>query len=265
VSPLPPYRAGALASALLAVVACSSSNSNYDFCGTLLSKCQTGSRTTCDGVLAQDATDHPSCVSARNALLNCITAQSSTWQCQPDNTLDVGADSSSGEAVSIEGYTAYVGPACASLVPAYSGCVNGTLCTPPTDVGAEQTFVLTPASPSASANAAIVAPGNGNHVWTTKFDVDVSAFSNGGTLTVSGTLGSPGCDGSFDLFSGCATLPASGALSDLGSADNTGAGKSWKFTYTFQATNLFHFGAEGNWNSAQGTTNQTSVVFQVGP
>jgi hypothetical protein len=157
-----------------------------------------------------------------------------------------GGGGSSGQGGS--GGNAGVGCACAASI-----CSQGTL------------IVLTPAAPSITFTSNIVAPGNGNQAYT-KYDLDVSGFPAGGTIKISGMVGSGVSAGSFDLFPACTTFPTTGRpTGTLGGAYDVAPSKGWSITpVKFAAGDgRFHFGSEGNWSSAAGSMNTSVVTIEV--
>jgi hypothetical protein len=130
-------------------------------------------------------------------------------------------------------------------------------------------IAFTPANPTAAlTNVPITAPGDGLQNYTSKYDLDVSAFGSGGTISVNGTLGSNGCAGSFDLLGACtAFVSGSGyAIDSMARAYDCPAGSSFSFSYPFQAGDtIFHLGLEGNWFSPAGQTNTVAVTITVVP
>ena len=128
-------------------------------------------------------------------------------------------------------------------------------------------IVLTPANPTATlTKVPITAPGWGLHDYTSKYDLDVSAFSSGGTISVSGTLGS-GCAGSFDLLGECTDFVSAGSNTySLAHYYDCLAGNSFSFSYPFEAGDTtFHLGLEGDWSSPAGQTNTVAVTIAVVP
>jgi len=124
---------------------------------------------------------------------------------------------------------------------------------------------LSPSAPTADATLSIVAsPAPAHNV--TWLDLDVSAFTSGGQVIVSGKLGAPGCDGSSYLVPQCAAFPASGGqIPVVENASSIPAGSAWSFSaYAFAAgTSVLHVGSEGAWDSAAGTTNVNVVSVAV--
>jgi len=251
---------GLITSLLLLVVACSS-GAGGGFCNALVASCDSSAK-TCTRLLDADALDHPSCVDKRDAFLGCLANQK--LACPDSSTVYAGAGAA-GAKFSLSGFTAYTNASCVKLGDAWVACRDAKPPCTAVDVGASQKFVLSPSMPTATApKAKIVAPGSGNHSWDTKYDVDLTAFLGAGTLTISGVLGATGTDGSFDLFPSCQALPVTGSNTGvLASADNTPAGATWTVTYSFDRGAVYHFGAEGNWDSTQGQTNTTSVEISV--
>lgn len=246
---------------LVMVMACSSGPGN-GFCSSVSSACHAKSSDQCADILAADAVDHPNCVVERDEFLGCMAQKNIV--CKTSNTIYAGAGEDTGARSN-----------CRALRPilmrrvrssATRGRMRGSKIGVHSDrnVGTAKNIKLTPTSPTATTTLSMIAPGDGKHVWTTKVDLDVSAFLAGGTLEITGQLSSGGCDSSFDLFPACATLPLSGPNdAAIGSADNVKAGTAWSITNTFQRTPLFHFGAEGNWIAAAGSTNTSTVTFKI--
>jgi len=124
---------------------------------------------------------------------------------------------------------------------------------------------LSPSAPTADVTLSIVAsPAPAHNVaW---LDLDVSAFTSGGQVIVSGKLGAPGCDGSSYLVPQCAAFPASGGqIPVVENASSIPAGSAWSFSaYAFPGgTSVLHIGSEGAWDSAAGSTNVNAVSVAV--
>ena len=130
-------------------------------------------------------------------------------------------------------------------------------------------ITFTPANPIVTLpNVPITAPAAGFQDYTSKYDIDVSAFASGGTISVNGTLGSNGCAGTFDLLGECTAFVSGAgyAINSLAHAYDRSAGSSFSFSYPFQAGDtIFHLGLEGNWLSPVGQTNTVAVTITVVP
>jgi hypothetical protein len=130
-----------------------------------------------------------------------------------------------------------------------------------------QLIELTPTESTASFTVTVTAPGGMNQDYV-GFDLDVSAFTTGGTIAISGVVGASGSQASFDLYPACTVFPTSGYPNGtLGGAYNITDGSAWSITpYPFPAGDqLFHFGATGNWDSTPGSTNTVDVTIVVTP
>jgi hypothetical protein len=156
---------------------------------------------------------------------------------------------------------------CDAAVCQTGNCENVPVC------GSNQLIALTPGSPSYSvASISMTDPSQPNHVWTTKYDFDVSAFTAGGTVTFSGvvsaaTSGNPNaCGCSFNLFSECEEYPMTGMSFGIANASDVTPGSSWSMPYAFPpGTPVLHFGAEGDWDSTPGSTNTSSLTVVASP
>lgn len=138
------------------------------------------------------------------------------------------------------------------------------------------TIVLTPSDTTAHVTATITTPPTPDHnaVW---YDLDVSAFPSGATLSISGVMGSTGTDGSAFLITQCDVFPTSGAFTPAAPGANVGnvaPSATWSFTdYTFAAgTTVLHLGTEGSWynagicpNCTAGATNTNMITVNVHP
>jgi hypothetical protein len=100
-----------------------------------------------------------------------------------------------------------------------------------------------------------------NSVW---YDLNLTAFPNGGTITFQGQMGPSGCNGSSFLLAQCATwAPQEPTTPPLVLATNVPEGAMWSFQYTFAAgTDVLHFGTEGSWGTT-GQTNTNAVTVSV--
>lgn len=179
---------------------------------------------------------------------------------QPETCNDAGVWQSSGtecpEATSVCQAGSCKACTCASEADGGSASCFYAVSTPPSFGGTPSLVTvvfLTPASPKATFTPTITSPPAPDHnpVW---YDLDVSAFASGGTITISGEMGSSGTDGSSFLLDQCATFPASGAFTPVENSANVAAGSGWSFAgYTFSAgTAVLHFGTEGSWATAAG-------------
>jgi hypothetical protein len=152
-------------------------------------------------------------------------------------------------------------PATTKVGGASCSCANEAACKQ------GQLIELTPTESTASFTVVVVAPGEMVQDYR-GFDLDVSAFTTGGTISISGTVGPSGSQGSFDLYPACTVFPTAGYPNGtLGGAYNITDGSAWSITpYDFPAgEQLFHFGATGNWGSTLGTTNTVNVTISVTP
>ena len=183
------------------------------------------------------------------ALAGC---SSSSGSGSPEGTSGLSSGSSGSGASSSSGSATKIGNASCS-------CPDPTACTE------GKVIEFSPAKPTASFTVNIVAPGQYAQAFR-GFDLDVSAFTAGGSILISGTVGPTGSDASFDLFPACTIFPDAGfPVGVLGSAYNIDAGSIWSLTpYAFAAgEQLFLFGATGNWNNMPGSTNTVDVTITV--
>jgi len=136
---------------------CSSSSGGSvaggDFCGALAIECNTGSRDTCDNVLAQDATDHPRCRFARDVFLKCLAGKSLSCD---GTSVFAGVPKGSGKRYDLAGYSAYADDECASSGDDWANCAATG---PVTWTVADATWGI-------------------NSVDTTLLDLDVASYSN---------------------------------------------------------------------------------------
>ena len=197
---------------------------------------------------------------------------------------DVATDAGAGEAASPDGDVARIDAAseAATLsdaapdanVPACTCGDAGTSCfysvsEPPSGYGAPYpvtTVVLTPGAPTATFTATVAGLPQPYHD-PVLYDLDLSAFANGGTLYISGQVGDGSCSVSSYLMAQCGEVSASGSFPspqlEFVNTDNS----AWTFpSYTFPAgTTVLHFGAEGGWNFPAGSTNTNKVTVLVQP
>ncbi len=128
------------------------------------------------------------------------------------------------------------------------------------------TVVLTPGAPTATFTATVAGLPQPYHD-PALYDLDLSAFANGGTLYISGQVGDGSCSVSSYLMAQCGEVSASGSFPspqlEFVNTDNS----AWTFpSYTFPAgTTVLHFGAEGGWNFPAGSTNTNKVTVLVQP
>jgi hypothetical protein len=157
--------------------------------------------------------------------------------------------------------------ACDASICQTGSCEDAAVC------GANQVIVLTPSAATFSTpSIELVDPSEPNHVWTTRYDFDVSAFAGGGTITFSGVV-SPttgtnpnACGCSFNLLSQCEEYPTSGTSFGIANASDVAPGSSWTMPYTFSAgTLVLHFGAEGDWLGTPGSMNTSTLSVTVMP
>jgi hypothetical protein len=122
--------------------------------------------------------------------------------------------------------------------------------------------VLTPSNPTANFTAAIVGPGSGNHD-STWFDLNLSAFTSGGTISVTGTPSQ--CAASSFLVSECFVEPVSGGFTAIRNDSDVPPGTMWGFTYQFSPVPVLHLGTECNWSTAFGATGTNAISISVTP
>lgn len=123
--------------------------------------------------------------------------------------------------------------------------------------------VLSPSAATTTVSIPIVAPGNGFQDYTA-ITIDATAFTSGGTIVVSGRVGSGSSPASVDLFPASATLPTEGSPSgQIADCYNNAAGSSFSVGYAFAAPASFKLGATGNWDVPAGTTNTVDLTISV--
>jgi len=140
---------------------------------------------------------------------------------------------------------------------------------PPSGYGAPYpvtTVVLTPSTSTATFTATVAGLPQPYHD-PALYDLDLSAFANGGTLYISGQVGDGSCSVSSYLMAQCGEVSASGSFPspqlEFVNTDNS----AWTFpSYQFPAgTIVLHFGAEGGWGFPAGSTNTNKVTVLVQP
>ena len=96
--------------------------------------------------------------------------------------------------------------------------------------------------------------------------IDVTAFENGGMLTIEVSVGHAEAAGSFDLFDGDSELPTEGVPHEaLTSAWGVSPGSTQKITYIFERGQSFQLGATGDWFSKKGDINAFRANISVEP
>jgi hypothetical protein len=126
------------------------------------------------------------------------------------------------------------------------------------------TVVLTPSAPTATFTATVVSPPQPYHN-SVLYDLDLSAFTKGGTLYINGQVDDAGCTVSEYLLAQCETVPPTGSFTYLESYGN--AIGAWTFpSYQFPVgTTVLHFGTEGSWGNTTSATNTNKVTVLVQP
>ena len=98
----------------------------------------------------------------------------------------------------------------------------------------------------------------------TVVEIDVTAFENGGVLTIDISVGYAETAGSFDLFAGDSELPTEGMPKNaLASAWDIPPGGTERITYIFDRGQSFRLGATGNWFSNNESTNAFLATISV--
>jgi hypothetical protein len=110
--------------------------------------------------------------------------------------------------------------------------------------------------------ASIVGPGSGNHD-TTWYDLNLSAFTAGGTITVTGIPSA--CAASSYLVDECFIEPATGGFVTLENDSDVPAGMMWTFSYHFSPVPVLHLGTECNWGTTAGVTGTNAISVSVTP
>jgi hypothetical protein len=108
-------------------------------------------------------------------------------------------------------------------------------------------IVFTPNNETATFMTGITAQTAPAHdaAW---YDLDLSAFTSGGTITIVGSVGASGCEASSYLVSECDVFPTSGGgFSTLQNKSDVPAGTQWMMSYQFSPVAVLHFGTEGDW------------------
>jgi hypothetical protein len=127
------------------------------------------------------------------------------------------------------------------------------------------TVVLTPSAPGATFTASVEAIPQPYHnsAW---YDLDLSAFANGGTLYINGQVGDGSSTVSSYLLAQCVTMPPSGSTPSLEINGGVIDG-AWTFpSYQFPAgTTVLHFGTEGSWGNVANAVNTNKVTVLVQP
>lgn len=104
----------------------------------------------------------------------------------------------------------------------------------------------------------LVAPGNRRHSYALT-PIDARQFSKG-TIKIEISIGGGESSGSFDLFADGMPIPKTGSTRSLAHSYDMSPGASATITYSFNNGQLFLLGAEGNWFSPEGATNNYSFV-----
>ena len=99
----------------------------------------------------------------------------------------------------------------------------------------------------------------------TVVEIDVTAFENGGWLTIDVWIGDGEASGSFDLFDGDSELPTEGVPHALTSAWDIPPGNVGIIEHYFNRGQVFKFGATGNWFSEKGNINAFLLKISVDP
>ena len=97
----------------------------------------------------------------------------------------------------------------------------------------------------------------------TVVEIDVTAFENGGWLTIDIWVGDGEASGSFDLFDGNSELPTEGIPNPLASAWDIPPGNVDIIDHYFDQGQIFKLGATGNWFSEKGSTNGFLLKISV--
>ena len=109
------------------------------------------------------------------------------------------------------------------------------------------------------------APGHGSQDYTV-IEIDMTAFENGGMLTIDISVGHAEASGSFDLFDGESELPTKGLPQNaITSAWGVSPGKSRRITHLFDRGQHFKLGATGDWYSEKGQVNAFVAKISVEP
>ncbi|MFH1198024.1 MAG: hypothetical protein V1720_20140 [bacterium] len=123
-----------------------------------------------------------------------------------------------------------------------------------------ETLVLTKTNPTVEKNDKYTAPGMNFQCYTV-YNIDVTAFPEGGTLIIRINNGD-GCMGSFDLFPGGYPLPVEGGPEGTLAGDYDVGGKG-EIEYKFETGQVFQFCATGSWFAEKGCKNSYSFVASV--
>ena len=98
------------------------------------------------------------------------------------------------------------------------------------------------------------------------FEIDTTAFKNGGTLTVNIWIGSDEASGAFILFANNSEFSTDGMPKTiLASASGVPRGKSGKITYRFEASTILKLGATGSAFSGEGKVNSFLARISIAP
>jgi hypothetical protein len=129
------------------------------------------------------------------------------------------------------------------------------------------TVVFTSSKLTATFTASVVGVPQPYHdaAW---YDLDVSAFPDGGTLYIQGQVGDGSSTVSSYLMAQCGTVSTSGSFPSTPVESSGGAIDSpWTFpSYQFPAgTTVLHFGTEGSWGNPAGSMNTNKVTALVQP
>jgi lipoprotein NlpI len=130
----------------------------------------------------------------------------------------------------------------------------------------EEIYVMQPGPQAREAvvvDGVLTAAGSGKHKYNIT-RIDTRLFGSGGTLVINISLLAGAVAGSFDLFAEDATIPTDGrAQNSLAHLYDLQPNRSGTLTYHFTSGQMFKFGAEGNWFSAEGGTNSFQMTIRV--
>lgn len=115
---------------------------------------------------------------------------------------------------------------------------------------------------SAQFKTEIISPGAFKHRYKV-IRIDTTSLSAGGTLKVSGQLGTS-AQGSFALLGSSPGYPCTGlGETPLVSSTNLEPGRSFEWSQRFSSGQVFHLLAEGSWHNPENTVNTANLTIRV--
>ena len=122
---------------------------------------------------------------------------------------------------------------------------------------------LTNSANKTSFSTDIITPASFSHNYKV-ITIDASEFTNGGTINVSGTVGTDKASASFGLLALNSDFSCSGFQANtLGGSANVKPGSSFNFSYKFSSGQTFRLGSEGSWDEAKDSKNTINLNISI--